>query len=127
MKQKFTLLLFLFFSLAYSQTSGFDVQEKERIIKKLVASNPDSARVYINQILHYKGKLPDTVYANANLFYGYTHLLKNKPDSALYYYNKAITYTGNSVAHHARALRNKAAAYRKKAVFDNSMDVLKVD
>ena len=126
MKQKFTLLLFLFFSLAYSQTSGFDVQEKERIIKKLVASNPDSARVYINQILHYKGKLPDTVYANANLFYGYTHLLKNKPDSALYYYNKAITYTGNSVAHHARALRNKAAAYRKKADFDNSMDVLAI-
>ena len=38
MKQKFTLLLFLFFSLAYSQTSGFDVEEKERIIKKLVAS-----------------------------------------------------------------------------------------
>lgn len=124
MKQKFILLLFLFFSFAYAQTSGFDVQEKERIIKKLVVSNPDSARVYINQILHYKGRLPDTVYANANLFYGYTHLLKNKPDSALYYYNKAQGYSGNSVAHYARALRNKAAAYRKMAEFDKSLDAL---
>lgn len=126
MKQKFTLLLFLFFSLAHSQTSGFDVQEKERIIKKIIGSNPDSARVYINQILHYKGRFADTVYANANIYYGYTHLLKNKPDSALYYYNRALGYAGNAPAHYARALRNKAAAYRKMADFTKSMEALAV-
>jgi tetratricopeptide (TPR) repeat protein len=123
------LVLLAFFILpftAVAQNPKFNLAEREMAIRKIIASNPDSARVLIKQVLNYKGKLHDTIYANANIFYGYTYLLKNNPDSSIYYYNRALTYSDDYPAHYARALRNKAAAYRKKSDYAQSLKLLDI-
>lgn len=116
--------MFLFLSFAYGQELPFDLKEKEALIKKLLSSQPDSARVHIKDILRYNGKVHDTVQANACLFYGYTCLIKNEPDSSLFYYNRALTYAQGYDSNTARVLRNKGAALRKKSEYQKSLEVL---
>ena len=119
-------MLFLFLQFTYAQTPGMDVLEKERQIKRTLNTKPDSARVYIQQILAYKGKLPDTVYANAYTAYGYIHNLKNNLDSSIFYYNKALAFTNekNTPAIHGRILRNKASTYKKRGDYTKALELL---
>ncbi|RZK65992.1 MAG: tetratricopeptide repeat protein [Pedobacter sp.] len=125
MKHRLLFLLVLFSSLLHAQNPKLNFAEKERTLKKIVASNPDSARVIIKQILSFKGE-HDTVYASTYIFYGYYHNLKANLDSALYYYNKAQTYTDNYPNFYARVLRNKAAVYRKKSDYTQSLALLEI-
>lgn len=103
-----------------------DVLEKERQIKRTLNTKPDSARIYIKQILDYKGKLHDTVYAAAYTAYGYTHNLKNNTDSSLFYYNKALTFLHDkkSPALYGRILRNKAGSYKKRGDYNEALQLL---
>lgn len=127
MKQKLFCILFLFFHFAYAQTTtGIDIQEKDRRIKRTMHSEPDSARIYIRQILDYKAKLPDTVYSNTYNSYGYYHLLKNNTDSALYFYNKALPYIDvqKYPKMYGRILRNKAGVYKKRGLYNDALKLL---
>jgi len=126
MKQKLLCVLFLFLQFTYAQTPGMDVLEKERQIKRTLNTKPDSARIYIQQLLSYKGKLPDTVYANAYTAYGYTHNLKNNIDSSLFYYNKALTFLNSkkNPALYGRILRNKANSLKKRGDYQVALDLL---
>lgn len=126
MKQKLFCILFLFFHVAYAQTTGIDLQEKERQIKRTMYSEPDSAYIYIRQILDYKGKLHDTVYGNTYTVCGYYHHLKNNTDSALYYYNKALPFINEHKYPklYGRILRNKAGTYKKRGEYEESLRLL---
>ena len=126
MKQKILCVLFLFLQFAYAQTPGIDILEKESRIKSTINSKPDSARIYIKQILDYKGKLHDTVYASTYLYYGFYYNLKNSNDSALYYYNKASNLLNEQKTPklYARMLRNKAVAYKKKSNYSEALKLL---
>jgi len=103
-----------------------DVLEKERLIKNTLNSKPDSARIYIKQLLNYKGKLHDTVYAGTYLYYGTYYNLKSKPDSALYYFEKAEGFIdlAKKPMLYARMLRNKAVAFKKKADHAEALKLL---
>lgn len=126
MKQKLLCVIFLFLQFTYAQTPGMDVLEKERQIKRTLSTKPDSARVYIQQILAYKGKLHDTVYANAYTAYAYTYNLKNNTDSSLFYYNKALTFLHDkkNPVLYGRVLRNKASSYKKRGDYNVALQLL---
>lgn len=127
MKQKLLCIIFLFLQYAYAQSPpGIDLLKNERQIKKTLYSQPDSAKVYIKQILNYKGRLHDTIYINMYIGYGIYYQLKNNTDSSLYYYNKALSYSNERKypKQYARLLRNKAAAYKKRADYDEALKIL---
>lgn len=58
--------------------------------------------------------------------YGIYYQLKNNTDSSLYYYNKALSYSNERKypKQYARLLRNKAAAYKKRADYDEALKIL---
>lgn len=125
MKQLLACILSLFLY-NYAQAQGIDIALKEKQIKRALNSQPDSARVYIKEILNYKGKLHDTVYSNTYLAYGYYYNQRNNADSALYYYNHAATYI-NEAKHpriYARILRNKANTNKKRGNYDEALKQL---
>lgn len=126
MKQKLLCVLFLFLQFTYAQSPGMDVLEKEHQIKRTLNTKPDSARVYIQQILAYKGKLHDTVYANAYTAYGYIYNLKNNTDSSIFFYDKALTFLNEkkNPALHGRILRNKASSYKRKGNYNDALKLL---
>lgn len=126
MKLKLFGILFLFFQLSYSQTAGIDIAKKHRQIIRTITSEPDSARIYIKEILNYKGKLHDTVYCNAYLSYAYYHHLKNNTDSSLYYYNKALPFADRQKYPkvYGRVLRNKAGTYKKRGENEEALRIL---
>lgn len=127
MRQKLLCIIFLFLQYAYAQSPpGIDLLKNERQIKKTLYSQPDSAKVYIKQILNYKGRLHDTIYINMYIGYGIYYQLKNNTDSSLYYYNKALLFSNERKypKQYARLLRNKAAAYKKRADYDEALKIL---
>jgi tetratricopeptide (TPR) repeat protein len=129
MKQKLFCILFLFLQFSYAQSpTSIEILKKERQIKKTLTSQPDSARIYIEQILNYKGKLHDTVYSNAYMAYGYYHNLRNSTDSSLYCYDKALTYANGTKypRQYARLLRNKANTYKKRSDFKEALALLAI-
>jgi tetratricopeptide (TPR) repeat protein len=121
----FLLSFFLFLCITDcgAQDAPFQAKEKIKRIDNLIYKQPDSARVIIRQIIDHKG-LHDTVYAIANTYQGYYHLLKNDLDSSIYYYNKAIAYSEGWTSHNARALRNMATPYKKKGNYEKSLKLL---
>ncbi|MHA3787775.1 tetratricopeptide repeat protein, partial [Flavobacterium hauense] len=118
----------MFLQLSYSQTPGIDIVKKNRQIRRTITSEPDSARVYIKEILAYKGKLHDTVYCSTFMSYAYYHHLKNSTDSALYYYNKAATFADRQKFPkiYARLLRNKAGTYKKRGENEEALELLDI-
>lgn len=127
MKQKLFCFLFLFLQYTYAQSpAGIDLLKNEHQIKRTLYSQPDSAKVYIKQVLNYKGKLHDTIYTNMYIGYGIYHHLKNNTDSSLYYFNKAFSFSNEQKypKQYARLLRNKAAAYKKRADYDEALKIL---
>lgn len=127
MKQILLFIIFLFLQSGYAQSpTSIDILEKDRQIRKTLFSQPDSAKIYIKQILNYNGKLHDTVYLNAYTAYAYYHNLKNNTDSSLYYYEKAEAFVNEDKypKHYARFLRNKANTYRKKTDYQGSLELL---
>lgn len=127
MKQKLLCIIFLFLQYTYAQSPvGIDLLKNERQIRRTLYSQPDSAKVYIKQILNYKGKLHDTIYTNMYIGYGIYYHLKNNTDSSLYYYDKAFSYTNERKypKQYARLLRNKASTYKKRADYDEALKIL---
>ncbi|PZR19043.1 MAG: hypothetical protein DI539_15330 [Flavobacterium psychrophilum] len=110
----------------YAQNRDINILEKDRLIRRVMSSEPDSARILIQEILNYKGKLSDTVYANAYLAYAYYHHLKNNTDSSLYYYERALPYSNKQKYPkiYARLLRNKAGTYKKRGEIEESLKIL---
>lgn len=91
-----------------------------------MGSEPDSARIYIQQVLNYKGKMHDTIYGNTYNAFGYYHQLKNNTDSSLYFYNKALPYI-NEYKYpklYGRILRNKAGSYKKRGEHTEALRLL---
>lgn len=124
MKQLLACILSLF--LHYSYAQGIDVVLKEKQIKRALNTRPDSARIYIKEILNYKGRLHDTVYSNTYLAYGYYYNQRNNADSALYYYNLADNYVNDAKYPriYARILRNKANTNKKRGHYDEALKQL---
>jgi tetratricopeptide (TPR) repeat protein/DNA-binding CsgD family transcriptional regulator len=91
-----------------------------------MASEPDSARIIIKEILSYKGKLHDTIYGSTYLAYAYYHHLKNNTDSSFYYYDRAQSFINGQKYPklYARLLRNKAATYKKRGENEKSLQIL---
>ncbi len=118
------LLALLFPYFCDAQIKVTEAGKKLADIEKLLFVKPDSARVLIRQITNGREKQPDTIYAMANIYHGYYHLLKNNLDSSIYYYDRALGYAPNSPSHRGRALRLMAAPYRKKTNYDKSLQLL---
>lgn len=117
----------MFLQYSYAQSpAGIDLLKNERQIKRTLYSQPDSAIVYIKQILNYKGKLHDTIYTNMYIGYGIYHHLRNNTDSSLYYYNKALLINNEQKypKQYARLLRNKASTYKKRADYGEALRIL---
>lgn len=125
MGMKILIILFLSISyLSYGQEQHADSGKKIAGIERLIHTKPDSALVLIKEIYR-ESRQHDTIYALASMYNGFYHLLKNKPDSSIYYYEKAIVYAKNSPSHRARALRMLAAPYRKQANYERSLQILR--
>ncbi|MNK10973.1 hypothetical protein D3C87_290070 [compost metagenome] len=127
MKQALLFILFLSLQFSYAQTpSSIDLLKKDRQIKNTLFSQPDSAKVYIKQILNYNVKLHDTIYLNAYTAYAYYYTLKNNTDSSSYYFKKAETFANEHKypKQYARFLRYKANNYRKKANYKEALEIL---
>lgn len=126
MKQLLFGIMVLLLQFTYAQNQDTNILEKERQIRRIMTSEPDSAKVLIKEILAYKGKLHDTLYSNAYLSYAYYYHLKNNTDSSLYYYERALPYA-NKVKYpkvYARILRNKAGTYKKRGENEVSLKIL---
>lgn len=126
MKQILLGSIFFLLQYSYAQNSGFNTQEKEKEIKRTMTSEPDSARLFIKQILNYKGKLHDTVYGNAYIAYGYYHNLKNDTDSSLYYYRRARPFINEYryPKNYARLLRNRAGTHKRRGENEEALKIL---
>jgi tetratricopeptide (TPR) repeat protein/DNA-binding CsgD family transcriptional regulator len=126
MKQLLFGILVFLSQLCYAQTPGIDLLEKDRQIRRTMASEPDSARILIKEILSYKGKLHDTVYGSTYLAYAYYHHLKNNTDSSFYYYDRAQSFINGQKYPklYARLLRNKAGTYKKRGENEKSLQIL---
>ncbi len=123
MKKLFLILLCLTAFASHAQKG--DPKKKLADIEKVLFTKPDSARVLIRQITDHPGQYHDTIYAMANIYQGYTHLLKTDLDSSIYYYGKALDFAGNSPVHRAKALRFMSAPYRKKGNYEKSLQLLR--
>ena len=117
-------MIILFSGILHAQKPVADIERKLLTIEKMLMSKPDSARMHIRTIIDAKVRHHDTIYAMANSYHGFYHLLKNSPDSAIYYYDKALGYAENSTIHRAKALRLMGGAYRKKANYEKSLQLL---
>ncbi len=126
MKQILLGSLLFFLQHAYAQTPGIDIPEMEKYIRRTMTSEPDSARIFIRQILNHKGKLHDTVYGNAYIAYAYYHHLKNNTDSSLYYYRRARPFINEYKfpKNYARLLRNRAGTHKRRGESEEALKIL---
>lgn len=126
MKQLLFGIMVLLLQFTYAQNQDINILEKEHQIRRIMTTEPDSAKVLIKEILTYKGKLHDTLYSNVYLSYAYYHHLKNNTDSSLYYYERALPYANKEKYPkvYARILRNKAGTYKKRGENEASLKIL---
>lgn len=126
MRQEFLavrlIVFLLFFSgLCFAQKPAYDFTAAEMKSRQLVYSNPPEALKLIKATLSQKGKLHDTIYGNTYTLYGLYYNMAGKPDSALYYYQKALPFHKQFPRNKVRTIFNISGAYRNKGDYKTSI------
>jgi len=120
MNFKVFFAILLISTLGYSQKSGFDFVRAEKKARSLISKHPDSAIVYVRQILSHKN-LHDTIYGSSYFLYGVYSGFKGNKDSLIYYQKKSIAYFANYPISKAKSLLNLSIGYRDKADYKTAI------
>lgn len=120
MNIKVYFAILLISTIGYSQKSGFDFVKAEKKARSLISKNPDSAIVFVKQILSQKN-LHDTVYGSSYYLYGVYSGFKGNNDSLIYYQKKSIAYFANYPISKAKSLLNLSIGYRDKADYKTAI------
>jgi tetratricopeptide (TPR) repeat protein len=120
----------LFLVLLYILAAGHccaqsNIASKESQIRKNMMANPQLVKTLVKEVLDGKEKLPDSTSANMYIYYGFANNLLNKPDSAIYYYKKALPFAENDPKMKAKAFLNFGVSYRKLTQYENSLKYLR--
>lgn len=116
-----TLFLCLFFN---SQAQNPEIEKLYLQIENNIRSNPDSAKIYMFQLLRFSSKLHDTVIGKTYSNIGIVYNRLSVPDSAEFYMKKALDYTENYPLENARMYLNLAINYRMAARYQESLGAL---
>lgn len=88
-------------------------------------ANPQLVKTLVKEVLNGNEKLPDSTSANMYIYYGFANNLLNAPDSAIYYYKKALPFAENYPKIKAKAFLNLGVSHRKLTKYDSSLKYLK--
>lgn len=127
LKQKISPFVLLFLLLLTAKNygqSGFSAKEIQ--IRKIMMSNPEQAKTLVRNFLNSTEKRHDTTSVNMYVYYGFAHNLLNAPDSAIYYYKKALGYADKYPKSKAKVYLNLGISNRKLTKYDTALKYLKL-
>lgn len=121
-KLNYLVLLLLYSAVCFSQ-KPYDFKKAETDCRRLVYSNPDSARIIIQKTLSQKN-ITDSIYGNTYNMLGIYYGMKGIPDSTVFYSKKSLSYLENFPRNKARSLSNIAIGYRMMNEYDLALKYL---
>ncbi len=123
MKLLFYLSIFLFgCNSLFSQSE--EVERLNDRIKKTLFKNPDSAKIYLNELLKYSRQLDDTTMAHVYSYLGISYNQTAVYDSSEFYFKKGISLTRQYPLHRAKLFSNLAINYRTHNEYKKSLEAL---
>ena len=120
-KLHFTILLIASFS--FAQSGDYDFNAAEANVRKFLGSDPAKALKIIKKTLA-QDDIPDTIYGKTYNLYGIYYGITGKPDSTIYYTEKAMGYLKDYPKLKVKSLMNLAIGYRNKGKHPLSIKLL---
>ena len=112
--------LLLFFCFLHAQKPQIEKINKQ--IEKSIATQPDSAKIYMFRLLEHASELHDTTIAKTYSNIGIQYNRLAVPDSAEFFMKKALIYSEKYPFMHARMYLNLAINYRMVSRYQESLD-----
>lgn len=103
----------------------FTYSQVKKKFEQLQFRNPDSSKIYLDQILAHKNQLHDTLVAKAYNDYGVYYAITNRDSLAIASFNTSIAYFGDHVKSIAGEYINIANVYKNAGKYDKALAYLK--
>ncbi|WP_158611965.1 tetratricopeptide repeat protein [Flavobacterium macacae] len=108
----------------FSQSKNFDAVAAQKNVTRLLFTKPDSAKVYLKQLIANKETLSDTMVAKTYNNFGIYYNIVGNSDSSRFYYRKAIVRYSNHPLNKAGSIINLAGSYRNSGDYQVSLKYL---